>query len=259
MTRGIFAGLARAWGRLSGGKVDSSEQLASRRMANIRVSAALGLLACSPAAWAWLVSSPNSVSGSYNVNWDFPLGCTDYDVYGQVMTDCLALDESFNGGPYTQVTATGTQYAFTNRPAGTYQYRIRRNWYSPVWGWAGEDLWSQGPLTVQVGSSSWPKPSIIATATPVGPWSNPFYYVLTWTAANASANSCELELRSVIPVPNGPTLFYTRNVGPLPTSGTYNMDKGPVPNTDWVQWELTCSGPGGSSDAGGALWLIAPF
>jgi hypothetical protein len=217
----------------------------SNGAARIRFSAILGLLLFRQAAWSSLSVSPStSYTGSYTVSWGYPLGCSVTYVGGFPFQSCLYLQEVFNGQQIGTVTS-GNSKSYSGKAAGTYTYRILSYWYSAQG--SGTSVW-EGPVSVEV---LLPKPVIIAGANPVPPYTNgsPSAWELTWSATGAYANGCRLELIWVTP---GNPFAYDDVLFDLPTTGLVTIPK-LFADTSYVQYELFCTGPGGTESVGGAL------
>jgi hypothetical protein len=236
----IDNGLSRALDLLSVRKA-GSDRLTSNSTAHIRVLAALCLLACSNAVWALSTSVTSAPTGNYTVSWAFPMGCTEYDAWGNPMTMCYQVEEQndgegqYGGDGWVVAATSGTSITYTNRALGNYQYRIHAYWYG-YYG-SGDNFFFEGPISLSVGNPNGPQPGLFVNSWAVGPISDPIYYMVSWNAMfGASANSCKIyKLKKV--------LFWfewDRISGWFPTSGTLNIGspKGV---------KVKCTGPGGSS------------
>jgi hypothetical protein len=204
-------------------------------------------------AWAQLaVSTTYAPSGNYSVSWGtFQLGCTEYGAeWYSPTTFCYQLEEmndgegQYGGEGWVIAADSGTSITFTNRALGNYQYRIFGYWYGAI---GDGSAVVQGPVSISVGDPNGPKPGLFATVTPIGPPPpNHLYDFLTWNAVyGASANSCKLRLEKKLFEIGGISYYdWQRYPGWLPTSGGLEIGK---PRA----WELSCTGPGGTTTLGG--------
>jgi hypothetical protein len=108
-------------------------------------------------------------TGSYTVQWTTLSNASSY-----------ALQEQFNGGPWTQIfSGTGTSVSITGKPVGTFSYRVR-GFVDAVYG-----SWSGVASVVESAPTPVPSSSPVLTVPASGPNGS---YAVSWTTVSEASS-----------------------------------------------------------------------